>query len=247
MRLRRRSRRSTARLEPLADRDLPPSRSARAVVQRPRLADQPHPSGADGAQRRRADRCGIRPRNRPQDLLRSQGEQGACPRRRGAAARARGRPRRRARARAGAGARRRAARSRRCPRRSSRSSLLGLCAATGTTVVIDNEDELQRLAELVESSPGAVPIAIRLAPDPGRECDCRPGSGSASTRRWRWSTGTGRRRRYPDPDRRRALPSRRLRPRGPGRRDRGEPRAGRRAARARPPRPAFSTSAGAYR
>jgi diaminopimelate decarboxylase len=45
-------------------------------------------------------------------------------------------------------------------------SLLRLCATTGTTVAIDNEDELQRLAELVESGPGTVPIAIRLAPTP---------------------------------------------------------------------------------
>ena len=42
--------------------------------------------------------------------------------------------------------------------------LLRLCLASGTTVVVDNEDELRRLARLAEGAGEAVSIALRLAP-----------------------------------------------------------------------------------
>ena len=43
--------------------------------------------------------------------------------------------------------------------------LLELCAASGVTVVIDNEDELALLAEVAGGAPVAVPVAFRLAPE----------------------------------------------------------------------------------
>ncbi|HEX4467293.1 MAG TPA: hypothetical protein VH025_08900, partial [Solirubrobacteraceae bacterium] len=42
--------------------------------------------------------------------------------------------------------------------------LLSLCVASGTTVAIDNADELGRLASLAEQARRSVPIAMRLAP-----------------------------------------------------------------------------------
>ena len=42
--------------------------------------------------------------------------------------------------------------------------LLALCIASGTTVVIDNADELRRLARLADDAGSDVPVALRLAP-----------------------------------------------------------------------------------
>jgi diaminopimelate decarboxylase len=44
-------------------------------------------------------------------------------------------------------------------------ALLELCAASGATVVIDNEDELRLLAEVAGSARRSVQVAFRLAPD----------------------------------------------------------------------------------
>jgi diaminopimelate decarboxylase len=44
------------------------------------------------------------------------------------------------------------------------AGLLELCVASGTTVVIDNADELRRLFELAEAAREPVPVALRLAP-----------------------------------------------------------------------------------
>jgi diaminopimelate decarboxylase len=43
-------------------------------------------------------------------------------------------------------------------------ALLQLCAASGVTVVIDNEDELALLARVAAGAPRPLPIAFRLAP-----------------------------------------------------------------------------------
>lgn len=43
-------------------------------------------------------------------------------------------------------------------------ALLALCVESGTTVAIDNEDELQQLAIVAQSHSRSVPIALRLAP-----------------------------------------------------------------------------------
>jgi diaminopimelate decarboxylase len=45
--------------------------------------------------------------------------------------------------------------------------LLALCMASGTTVVIDNADELRRLENLAEAAGTPVSIAVRLAPELG--------------------------------------------------------------------------------
>ena len=187
------SRRSTP-ASSLAGRDLPTGPiCSRDWCDAARLADQPDRPGAMERNAARADRGGIGARNRPQDLLRPQGEQGAGARRRGAAARAR------ASISPASGSSSRRSREASSPQDLVMTaavkpvSLLGLCAATGTTVVIDNEDELQLLTELVESplrEPCRSPSAWRR---PRPRTRLRPASGSASTRRWRWSTGTGRR------------------------------------------------------
>jgi diaminopimelate decarboxylase len=44
------------------------------------------------------------------------------------------------------------------------SGLLSLCARTGATVAIDNEDELTRLSVIASEQARRVPIALRLAP-----------------------------------------------------------------------------------
>jgi diaminopimelate decarboxylase len=44
-------------------------------------------------------------------------------------------------------------------------ALLELCAASGSTVVIDNADELTLLAEVAESAGRDTPVAFRLAPE----------------------------------------------------------------------------------
>lgn len=42
--------------------------------------------------------------------------------------------------------------------------LLELCVASGATVVIDNEDELEHLTSVAERTAASVPVALRLAP-----------------------------------------------------------------------------------
>ncbi|HEY5196637.1 MAG TPA: hypothetical protein VIJ51_06375 [Solirubrobacteraceae bacterium] len=44
--------------------------------------------------------------------------------------------------------------------------LLELCASAGPTVVLDNEDELAALESIAEALGHAVPVALRLAPEP---------------------------------------------------------------------------------
>jgi diaminopimelate decarboxylase len=44
-------------------------------------------------------------------------------------------------------------------------ALLELCAASGVTVAIDNEDELALLAQVAEGAAGSLPVAFRLAPE----------------------------------------------------------------------------------
>ena len=50
------------------------------------------------------------------------------------------------------------------------AALLRLCISSGTTVVLDNVDELELLAELATGADGPAPVALRLAPElgPGR-------------------------------------------------------------------------------
>ncbi len=112
-------------------------------------------------------------------------------------------------------------------------SLLELCAATGATVVLDNEDELRLLAELGEGSP-RVPVAFRLAPlldhRPATRFGLAPAEILVLLERW-WPPGGS----TPLSISGRALPSRRLRGRRPRRRAQREPRARRRAGRARAP------------
>jgi diaminopimelate decarboxylase len=44
------------------------------------------------------------------------------------------------------------------------AGLLELCVASGTTVVVDNADELRRLPDLADAADTAVSVALRLAP-----------------------------------------------------------------------------------
>ena len=123
-------------------------------------------------------------------------------------------------------------------------ALLELCAASGVTVVIDNEDELALLAEVADGAPGDVPVAFRLAPEVSRAT--RFGLAPAEIVRLVdrfWPAGSA----TALADQRCALPSRRLRGGRPGRGARRGPRGGGRTARARTPGRPSSTSAGACR
>ncbi len=53
------------------------------------------------------------------------------------------------------------------------ASLLELCIASGTTIVLDNTDELRQVVKLAESARQMVSVALRLAPTLG---DQRPGT-----------------------------------------------------------------------